>query len=222
MAELRPEVQALLDTYTHAWSTGTPVEPQELLAQVSGDARRELADAIDAFLDDAPRQPFDASAFAASAARAIADDLTEALTGASGAWPVVLPRLRTRAKLRRSELVARLAALLGVSDSEARVGEYYHEMEHGTIDPAGVSDRVLDALGSLVGATREQLRDAAHVLVPEGELAGAPDGPAGAFARTAEPDPAFSAPMSAPASGSPLPEPSPTDREVDQLFLGGA
>lgn len=219
MAELRPDVQAVFDAFVAAWEAGSPPPAQELLARVPADARRELAGAIDAFLDDAPRRPFDAAAFAASPARTVADDLGEALTGVSGAWPVLLPRLRTRAKLRRGELVARLAALLGVSGSEARVGAYYHEMEHGTLDPAGVSDRVLEALASLVGTTAAQLREAARTIAPGGAEPAAP-GP-WAFARTAVPDVDLAAAMPAPSAEPPA-ELSPTDHEVDRLFRGGS
>jgi hypothetical protein len=219
MAELRPEVQAAFDAFVAGWRAGSPPPPQELLARVPADARTELAGAIDAFLDEAPRQPFDAAAFAASPARAVADDVAEALTGVSGAWPVVLPRLRTRAKLRRSELVARLAALLGVSASEARVGAYYHEMEHGTLDPAGVSDRVLEALASLVGTTAGDLRAAARAITPGG---GAEPAAPAAFARTAVPDADVLASLRTPMgvdAAAPL-DASEADREVDELFLG--
>ena len=41
----------------------------------------------------------------------------------------------------------RLAERLGVTSREAKVERYYHEMEQGLLPPAGVSDRVLDALG---------------------------------------------------------------------------
>lgn len=220
MGDLRPEVQAVFDEFVRGWEAGSPPPPQELLARVPADARRELAGAIDAFLDEAPRRPFDAAAFAASPARAVADDLTEALTGVSGAWPVVLPHLRTRAKLRRSELVSRLAALLGVSASEARVGAYYHEMEHGTLDPAGVSDRVLEALASLVGTTAAQLREAAKAVAP-GAGPAPPAPAAGAFARTAVPDADLVASMPI-GVDAPVPERSETDREVDRLFRGSA
>ena len=66
----------------------------------------------------------------------------------------LLPRLRDRARLRRAEVVSRLAAALGAGDREAKVAGYYHAMEQGTLPAAGVSDRVLEALGADRGRER--------------------------------------------------------------------
>ena len=49
----------------------------------------------------------------------------------------MLPRLRDRAGLKRSTLVERLAAALGVSDRQDKVAGYYHEMEQGLLPAAG-------------------------------------------------------------------------------------
>lgn len=94
-----------------------------------------------------------------------------------GLWPAALPRLRRQARLRRDELVRRLAAKLGVAGREAKVGRYYHQMETGTLEPAAVSRRVLDALASVLGVSADELVDA-------GELRGFPSPLAqGAFGR---------------------------------------
>jgi len=87
-------------------------------------------------------------------------------------------------------------------------------MEQGLLEPRGVSDRVLDALGDLLGTTRERLREAAGALGPA-----APPASDALFARTAVPDPAARARTGAapPAAASP-----PEERdEVDRLFRGG-
>ena len=90
---------------------------------------------------------------------------------------------------------------------------YYHEMEQGLLPPAGVSDRVLDALASLLHTTRERLREAGA-----SPAAGGAAPPAALFARTAAPtDDELAAMASAPAAA---PEPEARD-EVDELFLGG-
>lgn len=210
------DVDDLLQRFIERYESGDPVRPADVLAQVEGTDRRELETLLDAYLERAPRRPFSAEAFAASPARPLVDDLAQSLEGIAGTWPVVLPRLRARARLRRSELVTRLAAALGVSDREAKVAGYYHAMEQGELDPAGVSDRVLDALARLTGTTAKALRDAATVLQPG---AGPAAASAPTFARTATPEPEHLASLAAP------PTESPADRSdsdlVDELFTGG-
>ena len=84
--------------------------------------------------------------------------------------------------------MARLAAALGVGDRKDKVAGYYHEMEQGLLPARGVSDRVLDALGRIVGETAQSLRDAGRALAPSGE--GPAAAPAAAFARPAYAEPA--------------------------------
>jgi hypothetical protein len=163
-----PEIDDLLRRFIERYESGEPIAPADLLAQVQGTDRKELEALLDAYLARAPRRPFSAEAFASSPARPVVDDLAQSLEGIAGTWPVVLPRLRSRARLRRSELVSRLAAALGVADREAKVAVYYHAMEQGELDPAGVSDRVLDALARLTGTTARALRDAASAFEPGG------------------------------------------------------
>ena len=79
-----------------------------------GAERAELAALIDAYLARAPRQAFDQAAFRGSSAERTVDELERAIAGQAGLWPALLPRLRDRAGLKRSHLVERLAAALGV------------------------------------------------------------------------------------------------------------
>ena len=123
----------------------------------------------------------------------------------------MLPRLRDRAGLKRSALVDRLAAALGVEDRREKVAGYYHEMEQGLLPAAGVSDRVLEALGRIVGETAQALRDAGRALTPSGE---GPAAPAAAFARRA-----YAEPAGAPSPGT-QPPPAGEWDEVDELFRG--
>ena len=71
-------------------------------------------------------------------------------------------------------------------------------MEQGLLPAQGVSDRVLDALGQIVGETAQALRDAGRALTPPGE--GRPAAPAAAFARRASAEPAEAAVARRPAS----------------------
>ena len=84
-------------------------------------------------------------------------------------------------------------------------------MEQGLLPAAGVSDRVLEALGQIVGETAQALRDAGRALTPAGE---GPAAPAAAFARRA-----YAEPAGAPSPGT---QPPPTGEwdEVDELFRG--
>ena len=208
--------QKLLREFVERFEAGERVQPQELLARARPDDRRELAALLDDYLAHAPRRRFDPEAFASSPARPLVDDLTQALEGRAGAWPVLLPRLRAGARLKRSALVAALAEALGVSGNEAKVGAYYHAMEQGTLDPRGVSDRVLEALAALTGTTAQALRDAASAIAPRGPAPSS--GPA--FARTAMPDAEHLDVMASRADDSAGGD-RPQRDEVDDLFTGG-
>src|SRR3954470_8192474 len=103
-------VDRLFDEYMAEHRTGGRADPLEFLARVSSDLERdELEALIDGFLERAPRRPWDSAAFAGSTAERVADGLDRALTGEAGLWPVELPRLRESAKLKRADLVKRLA-----------------------------------------------------------------------------------------------------------------
>ena len=116
---------------------------------------------IDAYLARAPRQPFHQAAFGGSSAERTVDELERAIAGQAGLLAsAYLPRLRDRAGLKRSTLVERLASSLGVSDRQDRVAGYYHEMEQGLLPARGVSDRVLESLGQIVGESAGVLREA--------------------------------------------------------------
>jgi hypothetical protein len=186
------DVDALLAAFIAEDRSGV-ADPAVYLARVSGADRSELEALIDGYLARAPRRAFDHAAFAASPAAGV----VAALEG----WPALLPRLRERARLRRADLVERLAAELGVGGREAKVGAYYRRMEEGTLPAAGVSDRVFEALGRIVGTSAAVLRAA------------------GSFAPPPPPAPALARAAAAPAAdlaGGP-----PERDEVDVLFTGG-
>jgi hypothetical protein len=205
------DVDRLLAEYVAEHRAGGDADPQTYLARASSTQRTELAALIDAYLARAPRQAFDQPSFRGSGAERTVDELERALGGQSGLWPALLPRLRDRAGLKRTELVERLAAALGVGDRTAKVAGYYHEMEQGLLPARGVSDRVLDALGKIVGERTQALREAGRALTPSGE------GPAAA-------PPAFARRAHAAAAGAASPGVQPTREgewdEVDELFRG--
>ena len=166
----------LLSAFIDAWNAGERPDVDEYLVRAAADARGSLAAEIAAFLAIAPAPEYSGQTLD----ELLADPQVRALArmpSELGLWPAALPRLRRQARLRRDELVRRLAAKLGVAGCEAKVGRYYHQMETGTLKPAGVSRRVLDALASILGASTDE-------LVEAGELRGFASPPAqGAFGR---------------------------------------
>jgi hypothetical protein len=206
------EVDRLLADYIAEHRAGGEADPGEYLSRASAAQRTELAALIDTYLAHAPRQPFNQAIFRGSSAERTVDELERAIAGQAGLWPAVLPGLRGRAGLKRSELVERLASALGVSGRKDKVADYYHQMEQGRLPARGVSDRVLEALGQLVGETTQALRQAGRALTPPGR--GPATAPAAAFARRAYGEPG--APESEPAV-----VPEAEWDEVDELFRGG-
>lgn len=200
-------VDELFDRYKAAFSAGERPDPQEFLAQLAGADRRELETLIDGYLARGARPRYTPEGFAATQA----SPLTQRVLAELGeAWPVLLPKARDRAGILRSDLVTRLAEALGVGGRRDKVERYYHQMERGLLDPAGVSDRVLAALGDIVGVSKERLRAAARVVPP-------PPAAGAAFARAAPaPAPAAMPPAQALRRATAAPEWD----EVDELFRG--
>jgi len=213
------DVHALLEEYIAAHQGGGEADPREWLGRAEGRDRAVLEGLIDAYLARAPMRAWDPDGFRESGLAPFAEQVTTALHGRSGAWPALLPRLRDRAALRRAELIERLAAALGAQDRQDKVGSYYHEMERGLLPAEGVQDRVLEALGSILGQSAEALRAAGRELAPG---AGADVAGATAFAREARVDPAFAVDAAvSPSPASPGTDDDEEWDEVDRLFRGG-
>jgi hypothetical protein len=208
------DVDRLLSEYIAEHQAGGRAEPREYLERVEGADREELAELIDAYLARSPGAAWDPEAFRGSAAARLSESIERSLAGQSGLWPVLLPRLRDRVQLKRSDLVARLAETLGVADSVDKVDGYYHEMEQGLLPSHGVSSRVLDGIGGLVGASGEFLRRAGE---PFGAGTGRAEGPV--FARTATPDAEYDGTTTRDEQRSA--EPTDDWDQVDRLFRGG-
>ena len=170
------EVEQLLRDFVAAFEADGEANPRTYLDQLEGVDRSELEVLIDAYLERAPAREWDPEAFERSGGRELADRLHASLVGGGGLWPTLLPRLRNRAKLKRGELVARLASELGVEDRTEKVRDYYHEMESGLLPSEGVSDQVLDALAGALGSTREALRRRARACRGRGPRRGADRG----------------------------------------------
>ena len=104
----------------------------------------ELGQLIDRFLELAPIEEPDEETVVAVNAR------LEHVTPLTAA--------RTRVPLRVDEVVERLREALGLREAEhARLREAYQELEAEQLDPAGVHDRVWDALRSILGLDPRRL-----------------------------------------------------------------
>ena len=209
------DVEKLLSEYIAEHRAGGEADPLAYLDRVEGTDRAELTELIDAYLVRSPGREWDPKAFKGSAAERVADGVARSLEGTSGWWPMVLPRLRDRARLTRRQLVERLSAVLGVAGGEEKVADYYHAMEQGTLASGGVSPRVLDALAEIYGGSAETLRELGAPLGEGRGPAGAP-----ALARTARPDPTYALEDREQPRAQPV-APAPERDEIDELFTGG-
>jgi hypothetical protein len=137
----------LLSKFIDAWNAGERPRAEDYLDKAAEPERTELAEMLHTFLEHAPPPNYSEATFAAilhePAVQAAANLIDEQT------WPGLLPSLRQRAKLKRDEVVARLAEALSLAGKEAKVKGYYHQMESGTLDPSGVSRKVIEALGKV-------------------------------------------------------------------------
>jgi hypothetical protein len=202
------DLNELLKRYIEEHQAGGQADPLAYLERVSGRERAQLEAMIDSYLRRAPRREWDPAAYERSPAPQVVESLGRSLGGQAGLWPSLLPRLRNTARIKRGELVAQLADRLGAGSKRAKVADYYNQMEQGRLPAAGVSDDVLDALGKIVGQTKEALRRAGTAVTP-GEL-------------PAEELPAMTRLAYTDEEAAPEPPP-PRDEwdEVDRLFRGG-
>lgn len=212
------DVDRIYRQFTERHRSGEGPEPLEFLGQVDGTDRAELAVLIAAFLEQAPRRPWDSERYAGSSAQRAVEAATAETVGER------LRRSRDAAKLRRDEVVDRLGDALGLPREE-KVRHYYHQLETGLLDPAAVSSKVYTALGTVFGTDAEGLRRS-----PAGERAPGRADSAEVFARRSLPDAQYgmtdaTEAYEPPAAPSGPPPPSARERgewdEIDRLFLGG-
>lgn len=214
------DARELLSEFIAAFEADDPPDPNTLLERAPAAERQDLADLIDHYLMTAPRQAWDPDAYETSLAKVAVEQVYESIEGVSGSWPELLPHLRNRAKVKRSELVSRLATALGVGAGEpqvAKVASYYHQMEHGLLPADRVSGRVIEALAQIVGVGADAIRAAGLGASPAG------GGEAPAFARKAVEDREYmhSGAEEQMEPTPPAPAAKPGSDEIDELFTGG-
>lgn len=213
------DLDRLIDEFKADYEAGRPTDVIAFVDQVPADQRQELADKLDSYLMDAPRRRWDPAAYEGSLAQAAVERVHESIEGVSGSWPELLPQLRNRARMKRSDLVKRLGGVLGFETEPQleKIGAYYHQMEHGTLPASGVSATVVEALAAIVDSTAETIRAA-------GTSRGDDVGGEAAFARTAFPDVEFLEQRAAgdvDVAAEAKPSELPKRDEIDALFLDG-
>lgn len=216
------DVDRLFDQYREQHRSGGGADPRQYLEQLEGVDRDELAALIGAYLERAPGRTWDATAFAGSRAERLTERISASWEEAEApvAWRELLPQLRAKAQIKRADLVERLAAAIGAGGRERKVAAYYHQMETGKLPSEGVSNRVLQALGEIVGESAERLRAAGSVLGAGGDQQEVEARVA--FARTAAHKPEFDALQATPAPSASAGEPAEDEDDlVDRLFTGG-
>lgn len=217
------DVEKLLSEYIAEHGAGGKADPLEYLNRVEGTDRAELEALIEGFLERSPGREWDAASYAGSSAERAAESVSRSLEGVSGWWPAVLPRMRSRARLTREEVVRRLAAALGAGEKEPKVAAYYHQMEQGTLPSDGVSQRVLAVLSEIYGSSAERLRDLGRNVAAGGMASPVAGAAAPAMMRKAIPDDRYVEADSDEASDESRREPvAPAQRdEIDEFFTGG-
>lgn len=155
------EIERLLSEFIDAWNAGRRPRVEEYLDRATADEQAELAAQIEAFLDIAPTPDYSPETLEELMREPAVMATVEALQGRAGLWPSLLPRLRRRAKLRRDEVVEGIVERLGIQGQEEKAAQYVHELEAGTLETAGVSRRVIEALAGVLGASAEELERAA-------------------------------------------------------------
>jgi hypothetical protein len=209
------EVDRMFNEFVEQHESGSSPEPLEYLRQLEGTDRAELAALIAGYLERAPRRQWNAEAFRGSAAEHAVE---EAMAEPVGAWSARLRAWRDEARLRREQVVARLAEALGQAQQEPKVALYYHRLERGLLDPRKVSSRVFEALAVVLGQSAESLRDAAASWTEAMER------PTETFARRTMPSAESRTAVADAAASAAGAEPAPAREdwdEVDRLFLGG-
>jgi hypothetical protein len=196
-------VIGLLDDFRRRREAGERPDPLDYLDRAGPD-RAVLAGALELLLADVPAPP---------PAPGELERLAAHPRFAPRGWPELLVQAREERRLLRRTAVARLTDLLGLAPSAAEpVGRRLHELEAGTLSPAGVSERVIGALDRLYDGIGEALRRTQHLTAPPPSPA-----PMAVFHRAADEPP----PLELRAYAGAADEPSAEAAEVDRLFLGG-
>ncbi|MGH3071383.1 MAG: hypothetical protein ACRDNB_03815 [Gaiellaceae bacterium] len=182
------DVQLLFDEFATRYARGEDPNLREFLSRAGADADA-LARLVDGFLAGSPPP-------------ASTPERVETMRAWVRGEPPLL-ELRKQRRLRRSDVVARLADLLGLPEARhEKLAWYYHRLESGLLELRRIDERVWEALREVFG---DDVRALAHWR------------PAPAHER-------YAYRMAAAKVDSEYvpPEPEREEDEVDRLFLSGS
>jgi hypothetical protein len=157
---VKADLDRILSEFMDAWNAGRRPDVEDYLARVAPGERRELADEITNWLAWAPTPAYDEATYEQLRADPLVRAVVAAVDEPAGLWRTLLPRLRARARMSIPEVAAAIGGRLGIEGREDKTARYLEEMEGGTLDPAGVSRRVLDALARVLGVPAADLESA--------------------------------------------------------------
>lgn len=164
------EIDSLVSNFVDDWNAGRRPLIEDWLVRADAADRDELRRQLGAFLAVAPTPRYDRGTVDALLNSVIAESAAAAFETGQGAWPSLLPRLRTQAGLSMRELAERLLVIAGIDAGDVGKAEsYLGEMENGALDATRVSGRVIDVLGRVLGI---RAPDLLHVGLPAAAPAG--------------------------------------------------
>lgn len=194
--------EQVLAEFIDAWNAGQRPDVAEHLGRVPEKQRAELARQIDAWLTLGPSPDYDEATLAAIRAEPA---VQRALAAAR------LAQAREDASLSAEQLAQALVEETGLApEQREKAGRMLAALEAGRLSLAGLSQRLVDALGRILR------------LPAEAFAASAETGQAGALAFRADAEPAAEAAGDLELLRRGIEAPSARDwDEVDELFLGG-
>ncbi|MEI2702208.1 MAG: hypothetical protein V9E83_07385 [Baekduia sp.] len=203
-----------LGEFIDAWKAGERPQVDDYLQRVPKSDRDELAEQLLSWLSVAPTPPYDEATRAQIAAEPAVLAAVDALDAVVLPLPERVATLRSRAGLAITDVASRLAAAFGLGGQEARTATYLEQLEDDELDTSRLSQRLRDALASILGADPD-------LLAPSPAWSAGPAQASPAMWRADEaPDAEVAEAFEQFAAAAMAPAPEPMD-ELDRLFLGG-
>jgi transcriptional regulator with XRE-family HTH domain len=210
--------EQVLSDFIDAWNAGRRPRLRDYLERVpAGTQRDDLADQISSWLEIAPTPDYDAATRAEIRAEPVVQHIFESVGDDAGLWPQLVPRLRARRGWTVAQLAERLVVHLHLArDAEARTAAYVEQLERGELEPSRLSRRLLEALGTLLGASPGTLADAGGLPT----MLRTPTMGSALMRADERPEAQFLEDIELLSRAAMRPAPKPMD-DVDRLFLGG-
>jgi transcriptional regulator with XRE-family HTH domain len=144
-------IDRVLSEFIDDWNAGRRPQVDAYLDRVPEGERASLADQLMTWLEVAPTPAYDDKTRAEIRSEPVARASIDAMASEAGLWPELLPRLRERASLSVRELAGNLVAAIGLgSNAEPKTSDYLKQLERGSLDPARVSQTVIEKLAGIL------------------------------------------------------------------------